>query len=311
MTKMDDSADGAAWDVVGVGAACLDHVCRLPVFPRPDSAASKIRMHGQSRVCGGQTATALATCARLGLRAKYVGAVGDDEDGRRILAELMARGIDVSDVTALAVPTATATILIDDSGERLVLWHRDTRLCVPPDRLPVAALASARVVHVDDVDPVAATEAARIARHAGVPVTCDIDHVTPRTQALLGLVSHPVFAEQVPLDLTGQTDQGEALRVIWERYHVPAVVTLGERGAMGFDGHDFVTVPAFAVDPVDTTGAGDVFRAGFIYGLVQGWSLERQLRFANACAGVSCTRLGAMGGVPAIDEVRALLGTGD
>lgn len=307
MTKLDASATGAVWDVVGIGAACLDHVCRLPVFPRPDSALSKIRMHGESRMCGGQTATALATCARLGLRAKYVGAVGDDDEGRRILGELSARGIDVSDVCALAAPTATATILIDDSGERLVLWHRDLRLCVPPDRLPAAALAAARVVHVDDVDPVAATEGARIARQAGVPVTCDIDHITPRTQALLGLVSHPVFAEQVPLDLTGQTDEGEALRIIWDRYHVPAVVTLGERGSMGFDGQHLATVPAFAVDPIDTTGAGDVFRAGFIYGLVQGWPLEQRLRFANACAGVSCTRLGAMGGVPALDEVLALL----
>lgn len=295
------------FDVVGLGAACVDHVCRLPVFPRPDSATSKIRMHGQSRMCGGQTATALATCAKLGLRTKYLGAVGGDEDGRRILAELSGRGIDVGDVAVLDVPSATATILIDDSGERLVLWHRDTRLCVPLDRLPAEAIATARVLHVDDVDPVAATEAARIARRAGVPVTCDIDHLTPRTEALLGLVSDPVFAEQVPLDLTGQAHEADALRAIWERYHVPAVVTLGERGAMGFDGERLVLVPAFSIDPIDTTGAGDVFRAGFIYGLVQGWPLEQRMRFANATAAVSCTRLGAIGGVPSLDDVQELM----
>lgn len=295
------------FDVVGLGAACVDHVCRLPVFPRPDSATSKIRMHGQSRMCGGQTATALATCAKLGLRTKYLGAVGADEDGRRILAELSGRGIDVSDVAVLDVSSATATILIDDSGERLVLWHRDTRLCVSPERLPAQAIATARVLHVDDVDPVAATEAARIARRAGVPVTCDIDHLTPRTEALLGLVSDPVFAEQVPLDLTGQAHEADALRAIWERYRVPAVVTLGERGAMGFDGDRLVSVPAFPIDPIDTTGAGDVFRAGFIYGLVQGWPLERRMRFANATAAVSCTRLGAIGGVPSLDDVWALI----
>jgi sugar/nucleoside kinase (ribokinase family) len=283
-------------------------VCRLPVFPRPDSAMSKVRMHGESKVCGGQTATALATCARLGLKAKYIGAVGADDDGKRILGELGGRGIDVSSVVALDVPTATATILIDDTGERLVLWHRDARLCVPVERLPREAILATRLLHVDDVDPVAATEAARVAKDAGIPVTCDIDHITPKTKALLGLVSHPVFAEQVPLDLTDQTDQAEALRLLWDRYHVSAVVTLGERGAMGFDGRDIVRSPGFSVDAVDTTGAGDVFRAGFIYGLIQGWDLAQRLRFANATAAVSCTRLGAMGGVPAKEDVLALLG---
>jgi sugar/nucleoside kinase (ribokinase family) len=205
------------------------------------------------------------------------------------------------------VSTATATILIDDSGERLVLWHRDPRLCVPAARLPLAAMAAARLVHVDDVDQAAAIEAARAARQAGVPVTCDVDHITPRTETLLGLVSHPVFAEQVPLDLTGQTDEGEALRALYERYGAPVVVTLGDHGALAFDGRDLITSPGFPVDPVDTTGAGDVFRAGYIYGLLQGWDMAARLRFANATAAVSCTRLGAMGGVPAMDEVQAIL----
>ncbi len=295
------------WDVIGVGASCLDTVCRLPVFPRPDSAYSKVRMHGQERLCGGQTATALATCARLGLRVKYVGAVGDDDEGRRIQRELGGRGIDVASVVALDIPTATATILIDDSGERLVLWHRDPRLCVPPERLPVDEIRHARLVHVDDVDQGAAVAAATTARDAGVPVTCDIDHVTPRTQDLLALVSDPVFAEQVPLDLTGHADQGDALRALWDTYRVPVVVTLGDRGALAFDGRDMTAVPAFRIDPVDTTGAGDVFRAGFVYGLLQGWPLPQRMRFANACAAVSCTRLGAIGGAPSLADAQALL----
>jgi sulfofructose kinase len=304
----DAQQQATSCDVIGVGAACVDHVCRLPEFPRPDSASNKIRMHGESRVCGGQIATAMATCARLGLRPKYVGAVGADDDGQRIRRELGLRGIDMSDVVELELPTASATILIDDKGERLVLWHRDPHLCVPVERLPKAAIAAARLVHVDDVDPVAATEAARLAREAGVPVTCDIDHITPKTQAMLKLVSHPVFAEQVPLDLTGETNQADALQTIWKRYGTPAVVTLGERGSMGFDGTRIVSVPAFLVDPIDTTGAGDVFRAGYIYGILQGWEMAERLRFANATAAVSCTRLGAMGGVPSLDEVRLLMG---
>lgn len=301
------AADQPVWDVIGVGAACVDHVCRLPVFPRSDCTFSKVRMHAEWRMCGGQTATALATCARLGLRTKYVGAVGTDDEGARILTALSGYGIDVSDVARLDVSSATATILIDDSGERLVLWNRDPRLSIPVERLPLADIARAQLLHVDDVDPVAALEAARAARHAGVPVTCDIDHVTPRTAALLELVSHPVFAEQVPLDLTGHTDQGEALRALSARYGVSVVVTLGERGAMACEGTDVFQVPGFPVDPIDTTGAGDVFRAGFIYGVIQGWPLPQRIRFANAAAAVSCTRLGAMGGVPTREEIERLL----
>jgi sulfofructose kinase len=298
------------WDVVGVGAVCMDHVCRMPVFPRPGCDTSKVRLRAESRLCGGQTATALVTCARFGLRAKFVGAIGRDEDGKRILSELATRGVDVTDVAVLDQATATATILIDDHGERLVLWHRDERLCVPVDRLPMDAITHARVVHVDDVDIEAAIAAASAARRAGARVTCDIDHVTPRTAALLEFVTDPVFAEQVPLDLTGRADQGDALRTLWDRYGVPVVVTLGERGALGFDGDTMMPVPALSVHVVDTTGAGDVFRAGFVFGLRHAWAANNRIRFANAAAAVSCTRLGSMSSAPSLDEVHALMGTG-
>jgi sulfofructose kinase len=303
-------SDQPAWDVIGVGAVCLDHVCRMPVFPRPGCQASKVRLRTESRLCGGQTATALVTCARFGLRTKFVGAIGHDEDGRRILSELAGRGVDVGDVAALDMPTATATILIDDQGERLVLWHRDERLCVPVESLPMDAITRARVVHVDDVDIEAAIAAASVARRAGARVTCDIDHVTPRTATLLEHVTDPVFAEQVPLDVTGLTDQAEALRALWDRYRVPMVVTLGERGALGFDGDTMLAAPAFPVHVVDTTGAGDVFRAGFIFGLQQAWDANNRIRFANAAAAVSCTRLGSMSSAPSLDEVHALMGNG-
>jgi sulfofructose kinase len=301
----------AVWDVLGVGAVCVDHVCRLPVFPTPGSRGSKVRLRAEARLCGGQTATTLVTCAGFGLRTKFVGAVGRDEDGRRATEALAGRGVDVADMAVLDYPTATATILTDDRGERLVLWHRDARLCVPVERLPVDAIARSAVVHVDDVDIDAAIAAASAARRAGARVTCDIDHVTPQTVTLLSSVTDPVFAEQVPLDLTGASSQEQALRTLWDWYGVPVVVTLGERGALGFDGTTMAAAPAFRVDPVDTTGAGDVFRAGLIFGLTRLWSLNNRIRFANAAAAVSCTRLGSMSSAPSLDEIDALLTRGE
>jgi sugar/nucleoside kinase (ribokinase family) len=261
----------------------------------------------QARTCGGQTATTLATCASLGLRAAYLGAVGEDDDGRRIQAELAARGIDLSQIHAGAAPTATATILLDATGDRIVLWHRDPALKYPPARLPADVIATARVLHVDDVDVPAAIEAARIARAHGVPVTCDIDHVTPGTRELLQLVSHPVFAETVPSQLTGEADPERALRSLGRAHPGRLVVTVGERGAIALEGETLLAAPGFPVTVVDSTGAGDVFRGGYIYGIVKGWSFERQLWFANAAAAVSCTKAGAMGGVPALADVEDLL----
>jgi sugar/nucleoside kinase (ribokinase family) len=261
----------------------------------------------QTRTCGGQIATALATCASLGLRAAYLGAVGEDDDGRRIRAELAARGIDLSKLAVESAPTATATILLDATGDRIVLWHRDPALKYPPDRLPADVIATARVLHVDDVDVPAAIEAARIARAHGVPVTCDVDHVTPGTRELLQLVSHPVFAETVPSQLTGEAEPERALRALRRTHPGRLVVTVGERGAIALEGSTLLAAPGFPVTVVDSTGAGDVFRGAYIYGIVKGWSLERQLWFANAAAAVSCTKAGAMGGVPAMAEVEDLL----
>jgi len=297
------------FDVIGVGASCIDHVCRLPMFPAAGGVLSKIRLTSESRTCGGQTATALASCQRLGLRAKYVGVVGEDEDGARICHELLARGIDTSDVARRqGIPTATATILIDDTGERIVLWHRDPALAFDPERLPHEALSSARLVHLDDVDEPAAVEAARVAARAGVPVTCDLDHVTTRTDQFLALVSIPIFAQHVPQQLTGDANPERALRALRQRHPGLLVVTLGAGGAAALDGDTFHHAPAFGVSAVDTTGAGDVFRGGLIYATLQGWPVAESLRFANAAAAASCLTLGAMAGVPDLDAVMGMLG---
>ena len=299
------------WDVIGVGASCVDHVCRLPVFPQAGTALSKVRLRSESRACGGQTATALATCRNFGLTAKYVGVVGSDEDGARICRDLVARGVDVSDVARHPdAPTATATLLIDDEGDRIVLWHRDPRLALDPAALPARALESARLVHVDDVDEPAAIEAARIASNAGVPTTCDVDHLTSRMDEFLSLISVPIFAEHVPEQLTGQADLEQALRALRARHGGLLVVTLGPRGAAALDGDTFHWQPAFAVETVDTTGAGDVFRGGFIYAFLSGFPTAEALRFGNAAAAASCTRLGAMGGVPTLGEALEFLENG-
>jgi sugar/nucleoside kinase (ribokinase family) len=189
----------------------------------------------------------------------------------------------------------------------MVLWDRDAALCVAPDAVDAALVSSARVVHVDDTDHAVALRAARLARAAGRDVTCDVDHVGPRTRDLLEQINIVIVSEHLPAQLTGLADHEQALRRLRAWHPGLLVVTLGPRGCMALQGDHLHYAPGFPVDVVDTTGAGDVFRGGFIYAWLQNWPVQRVLRFANAAAAASCGRLGAMNGAPALDEVTALL----
>jgi len=296
------------FDVVGIGANSVDYVYRLPAPPDFHGLHAKLRLTGHSVSCGGQVATAMATCAALGLRAAYAGAVGSDDNGQRVEAALAARGVDLSVLVRRPGANQFAAILIDDaSGERVVLWDRPDSLLVSDADLPVDALRSARAVLVDDVDPRASLAAARLARQAGVVVTTDLDHLTPLTEDLIRTASHPILSEHLPAALTGEADLERALRRMRAWNPGPLTVTLGARGAVTLDGDRLVHVAGFRVNAVDTTGSGDVFRGAFITGLLRGLGIGDLLRFANAAAALSCTKAGALDGVPSLADVQAML----
>ena len=294
-------------DVIGVGANSVDHVYRLPEFPKPDSPAAKLRITHHAITCGGQTATTVCTCAAMGLRSRYVGATGNDDHGRLVRDELSRRGVDITHTAVRDAANAYAVILLDDvQGERVVLWDRESRLDLTPGDIDAAGIGDARLLHVDDVDAEASIHAASIAREAGIPVMSDIERVGDRTEALIASVTVPIFAEHALEPLTGERDFERALRVLWRRHDGMLCVTLGARGAMLLDGDRLYHEPAFQAAVLDTTGAGDVFRGGFIAALLRGDLPGDILRFANAAAAISCTRLGAINGVPTLEETQAL-----
>lgn len=301
---MPGTMDPRTPDVVGVGANSVDFVYRLPDSPRADSPTAKLRISSHTVSCGGQMATALAGCAALGLYPAYVGAVGTDDNGGRVRRELAGRGIDLSHVVTRDGANQFAVITVDDrTGERIVLWDRDDRLRLRPAEVPPALIASARLVHVDDVDEDAAIRAATLARDAGVPATSDLDRVTNRTAELVAAVTIPIFAEHVVPALTGEADYERGLRQLRQSHDGMLCITLGPRGSMMLAGDRLYVEPGFAVQAVDTTGAGDVFRAGFIYAFLEGREPAEILRFANAAAAVSCTRAGALASVPTLADI--------
>jgi sulfofructose kinase len=293
-------------DVLGVGTNSVDEVLQLPIAVSAVAPGGKVRVGDRRFLCGGQTATVMAACAALGLRPGYLGAFGSDEHGQLIRNTLTEYGVDLRGSIECDAPNRGAVILVDPQGDRTVLWHRSERLKVPPETLETPAMR-ARVVHVDDDDPELALHAAAAARLHGTPVTSDLEHVSEHAERLIAAVTYPIFEQNLPRSITGERDPERALRKLRRLNDGVLVMTRGAEGAVALDGDVFHTAHGLAVKVVDGTGAGDVFRAGFIYGLLQKWPLPEMLRFANTAAAISCTRPGAIPSVPSLADVQRLL----
>lgn len=297
--------------IVGFGENSVDHIYRVPYYPQPGTPTSKVAIERHVIRAGGQVATTLAACARFGLATRYLGAFGNDEHGGLIRHALEQHGVDVRSAVVKPGPNRYAVIVLDAAhGERVVLWERDPRLTIAREEVRADWLEGATLLHVDATDEGAATRLAQMARDRGLEVTCDVDRVTPHTSALLDAVTIPILAEHVPFEITNEADPERALRAL-RRYHPGRlIVTLGARGSAMLDGDRFVHAPAVPVTVVDSTGAGDVFRAAVIYALNRGDGPDDILRFANVAAAVSCTKEGAMDSVPTIDDVGRFPGGG-
>ena len=262
-------------DLVGVGLNATDTLIRLPHYP---ALGSKVEFRSADILPGGQVATAVAACQQWGLRTRYVGKVGDDSAAAMHRAEFERLGVDTHLVSAAGCASQQAVILVDDAGERTVLWKRDNALTLQPDELRREWISDARVLHLDGHDTAAAVAAASWARDAGIPVVADLDDLYPGVETLLDKIDYLITSRDIPGRLTGQQDLRQSLPAVRSRFGCRlTAATLGQEGVLAWDGSRFHYASAFRVQPVDTTGAGDIFHAGFIYGLLQDWPLPRQL----------------------------------
>src|SRR6202795_636154 len=295
-------------DLVGVGLNAIDTLIPLPHYP---ALGSKVEFRSANLLPGGQVASAIIACQQWGLRTRYVGKVGDDSAAAFHRSEFARTGVEAHLLTAPGCASQQAFILVDDHGERTVLWKRDERLALRPEELQRDWIVTARALHVDGHDTAAATVAAGWARAAGIPVIADLDEIYPGVEALLKNINYLITSRDIPGRLTEEPDLRKSLPALRERFGCRlTAATLGEGGVLAWDGTQFKYATAFRVPPVDTTGAGDIFHAGFIYGLLQGWPLQRQLDFACAAAALNCTAVGARGGIQSIESIERLIATG-
>ncbi|MGB8261081.1 MAG: PfkB family carbohydrate kinase [Terracidiphilus sp.] len=294
-------------DMVGVGLNATDTLIPLAEFP---ARGSKVEFYGATVLPGGQAASTTVACQNWGLSTRYVGKLGDD-DAARLHRDAFARaGVEARLVEVPRAASPQSIILVDGGGERTVLIRKDDRLVLQPEDLKPEWILRARLLHVDGQDTAAATLAARWARQAGIPVVADLDLVFPGVDALIENVDYLVVSRDFPCRLVGEPDLAKALKAIHRRYGCTlAAATLGPDGVLAWDGERLTHAAAYRVPVVDTTGAGDIFHAGFIYGLLQGWPLSRQLDFACAAAALNCTAQGARGGIGAVAAIHKLMAT--
>ncbi len=295
-------------DLVGVGLNATDTLIALDRFP---SIGQKVEFQTVQVLPGGQTASTVVACQMWGLSTRYVGKLGDDSAAAIHRAAFDRAGVEAQILTAENTSSAQSIILVDGSGERTVLLKRDERLSVRPRELRREWITRARALHVDGFDTGAAMQAATWARAADVPVIADLDEIYDGVEHLLPLIDHLIVSRDFPARLTGEADLEKALRMMHTAYGSRiAAATLGPDGVLAWDGRDFHYTPAYRVPVVDTTGAGDMFHAAYIYGLLQGWPLDRQLDFACAAAALNCTASGARGGIREVRTIEELMATG-
>ncbi len=293
------------FDVVGVGLNATDTLILLSRFP---AYGGKAPYEREVLSPGGQVASAMVTCARLGMRAKYIGTLGDDQHGILQLASLRESGINLDDIEIRPdCPNQSAYILVDQStGERTVVWKRDSCLMIDPASLTPEKITCARLLHIDGHDTPAVARAAEIARRHQISVTVDVDTIYPGFDRVLPNVDYLISGSEFPARWTHESDPFRALAMIQDEYGMRvAAMTLGADGALARLDGKFVYSPGFVVDAVDTTGAGDVFHGAFCYAVIESMPLREALEFSNAMAALNCTALGARGCIAGVDEARA------
>jgi sugar/nucleoside kinase (ribokinase family) len=292
--------DNKPFDAVGFGLNAVDRLIVVPEYPAFDT---KVRLLEHKQAAGGQAATTMVALKRLGLETAYAGRFGSDAEGQFGFQELRAEDVDLEFAEVIAgARNQLAFVIIDArNGQRTIIWDRDDRVGYRSDEAPIALASRGRVLHLDAHDPPAGARMARVAHDHGTIVSADIDNIYEGLLELLPLIDVLIGSREFLHRLTGIADEKTSLVELKARYGCAVVgMTLGERGAIVYCEGEFIESPAYEVPGGcrDTTGAGDAFHGGLLYGMLTGKDVETGLKFGNAVAALKCRELGARTSLP-------------
>jgi sulfofructose kinase len=307
LLKMDRERE---FGVVGFGTNAVDHLITVPFYPEFDS---KVRLSAYQRAAGGEVASTVTGLSRLGIKTAYIGRFGSDSEGSYGIESLEKEGVDVSQAEIVeGASTQIAFILIDQtSGERTVIWDRDPKLAYSADDVPRGLVMRSSILHCTPHDISACMELADEARQNGTVVSMDIDNLFEGIEKLLPRVDVLIASRDLPAKLTGKSADEEALEALRETYGCEIVgITLGDEGCLILSDQGLCRSEGYPVPGgcQDTTGAGDAFRAGFLYGMLQDFPLAESAKIGNAVAALKCRSIGARTALPSKAEVEELTG---
>ena len=299
------------FDVVGFGTNAVDYLIQVPEYPVFNS---KVELTDYVQAAGGEVATTMVGLQRLGMKTSYVGRFGSDTAGDFGIQTLRDEGVDLTYAEQIPdAKTQIAFIVIDErSGERTVIWQRDAKLAFSEAEAPLEIVDRGKVLHFTPHDAKACLAMAKRAKSTGAIVSVDIDNLFEGVRTLLSHVDIFIASADFPEKLFGQAGTHEALREIKSMFGCEIVgVTLGEAGSLLLCGETFIETPGFAVPGgcKDTTGAGDAFRVGLLYGLLKGESIEESAKMANAVAALKCRAIGARTSLPRSNDLAELMRT--
>jgi sulfofructose kinase len=304
-----NTANGSS-DILGLGVIAVDDLIYVESYPAPDS---KVQVLRRERHCGGLTATALVTAARLGCRCAYAGVLGYTDLSEFAVETLKKEGINLSHLLRKqeARPVCS-TIIVDEGRKSRNVFFDLNGVVGADDSLPAEDLIrQVGVLFVDHVGVKGMIRASRIARAAGIAVVADFESdESPGFLDLLSLVDHLILSHDFATKITGESDPSSAVKKLWDRERKAVIVTCGEDGCwyLGDDSQDCpVHQPAFRVKVLDTTGCGDVFHGAYASGLIQKLDLPGRVRYASAVAALKATQAGGQQGIPGRSNVDAFL----
>ncbi|UCH79726.1 MAG: hypothetical protein JSW20_08180 [Nitrospiraceae bacterium] len=299
--------------ITGLGQCALDHSFVVDSLPEPDTKKEVMQWEING---GGPVATALVSLSRLGMDCSFYGVVGDDEAGFKIRDALKRENVQTNGLISRTGSDSQAAFIAVEktTGTRTIFWKRPSAEALKPEELAADFLEDAAFLLLDGLMEEASLHAADMAKKKSVPVMLDAGRVRTGMIDLACMCDYVVcseeFAREFCADL-GEFNPEKALRKMKSFRNRAVTITLGSKGSYTLSGEDIFYTPSFKIDVLDTTGAGDVFHGGYIYGLLQKWELKKVTRFASAVAALKCRKLGGRAGIPGLKEAEDLMSAGE
>ena len=284
------------FDIVGLGLNAVDHLIEVPKFPEYNTKTKYTKHQMQA---GGQTATAMIACGRWGLKTKYIGKIGNDDVGEFAIKSLKNEPVNIDDMKIIdGAFSQLAYVIIDSSnGERTIIWNRDDQLTFLENEINEDMIKHSDILFLDGHSIKASNKALEIAHSNNIKVVADVDRIMDGTYEHIKNIDFLITAQDFPCNITGIKDPLEAMIELQKYTNKYLATTQGFNGVYTVWNDKIYHISGFNIDSKDTTGAGDLFHAGFLYGLSKNMSLYDILVYSNAVAAINCTKIGARGGI--------------